>query len=78
MDSFLLFFEQMPTWQKLLWVMACVGTSWALEGSFPLVELRYRKWRHAGVNFSFLAVGLVINAGFSSLSLVVRNNVPSL
>ena len=40
MDSLLLLFEQMPTWQKLLWVMTCLGLSWVLEGSLPLVQLK--------------------------------------
>ena len=51
-----------------MWVMACLAMSWLLEGSFPLVQLSYRKWRHAGANFVFLATTLIINAGFSALS----------
>ncbi|MDX1647133.1 MAG: sterol desaturase family protein [Longimicrobiales bacterium] len=65
MEQILLFFEQMPAWQKLAWVMACLVASWALEGSFPLVQLAYRKWRHAGANFAFLATSLLINATFA-------------
>jgi len=68
MDTFLLFFEQMPTWQKLIWVMICLGSSWLLEGSLPLIHFRYRKWHHARANFAFLATTLAINAGFSALS----------
>ncbi len=68
METLLLFFEQMPNSQKLMWVMACLAMSWLLEGSFPLVQLSYRKWRHAGANFVFLATTLIINAGFSALS----------
>ncbi len=69
MASFLLFFEHMPTWQKLLWIMACLALSWFLEGSFPLVQLRYEKWRHAGTNFAFLATSLLINTIFGVASL---------
>mgnify|MGYP002623511654 CR=1 FL=1 len=65
MNEILLFFEQMPAWQKLARVMACLAVSWALEGSFPLVQLTYRKWRHAGANFAFLATTLVINTTFA-------------
>ena len=68
MDTFLIFFEQMPTWQKLIWVTVCIGLSWGLEGSFPLVQLRYEKWRHARANFAFLATTLAINAAFTALS----------
>lgn len=71
MSELLLFFEQMPAWQKLAWVMACLAVSWALEGSFPLVQLAYRKWRHAGANFAFLATSLVINATFALGALLV-------
>ena len=64
MDAFLLFFEQMPTWQKIVWVSICLGFSWVLEGAYPLVRLTYRKWRHAGVNSVFLATSLAINVLF--------------
>ncbi|MDE3003551.1 MAG: sterol desaturase family protein [Gemmatimonadota bacterium] len=71
MDSLLLFFELMPTWQKLAWVMTCLGLSWVLEGSLPLVQLKYRKWKHARSNFVFLGTTLAINAAFSALSIGV-------
>ena len=71
MDSFFLFFEQMPTWQKLFWVMTCLGLSWILEANLPLVQLQYRKWHHAGANFVFLGTTLSINAVFSALALGV-------
>lgn len=68
MTELLAFFEQMPTWQKLVWVMACLGLSWLLEGTLPLVRFEYRKWRHAAVNGAFLGTTLLINAAFSALS----------
>jgi hypothetical protein len=70
-DAFLLFFEQMPTWQKVGWVMACLALSWVLEGSLPLVQLRYRKWRHAAANSAFLASTLLVNAVFGVASVAV-------
>ena len=73
METLLLFFEQMPNSQKLIWVMACLAMSWLLEGSLPLVQLKYRKWRHAGANFVFLATTLIINAGFSAISVSATN-----
>jgi sterol desaturase/sphingolipid hydroxylase (fatty acid hydroxylase superfamily) len=71
MDAVLLFFEGLSTAQKLAWVMVCLGLSWVLEGSLPLVQLRYRKWRHAASNAAFLGTTLLINAAFGVLSLVV-------
>ena len=73
METLLLFFEQMPNSQKLIWVMVCLAMSWLLEGSLPLVQLKYRKWRHAGANFVFLATTLIINAGFSAISVSATN-----
>jgi len=71
MEGFLLFFEQLTNAQKLAWVMICLGLSWTLEGSLPLVRLQYRKWRHAAVNSAFLLTTLAINAAFGVLSLQV-------
>lgn len=71
MDDVLLFFEQMPAWQKLAWVLACLAASWILEAFHPLVHLPYRKWRHAGVNGAFLATSLAINVLFGAATLAV-------
>ena len=68
MEGLLHFFEVMPTWQKVAWVVVCLALSWALEGSFPLLQLPYRKWRHAGANGAFLATSLAINAAFGVAS----------
>ena len=71
MDAFLAFFEQMPAWQRLAWVGACLSLSWILEGSFPLLSLPYRKWRHAGVNLVFMLTSLVISLGFTAATVGV-------
>ena len=41
MDSFLLFFETMPTWQKLAWVVTCLVVCWVLEGNYPLARFLF-------------------------------------
>lgn len=71
MTEFLLFFEQMPTWQKLLWVGVCLSGSWILEGAWPLVRLSYRKWRHAGVNLVFMTTSLAISVLFTTATVGV-------
>lgn len=71
MEAFLTFFEQMPAWQKLLWVSACLFFSWFFEALYPLVKLNYKKWRHAGVNLIFLATSLTINLLFGLLTVGV-------
>ena len=62
--GFVSFFEQMPEWQRLAWVLICLGTSWLLEGGYPLVRLSYRKWRHAGFNGVFLVTSAAVNLAF--------------
>ncbi len=71
MDAFLTFFEQMPNWQKLLWVMSCLLFSWILEGNIPLFHFPYRKWKHAGVNLIFLGTSFVINSLFGAATVWV-------
>ena len=71
MEDFLGFFEAMPVWQRFSWVMICLLICWILEGSFPLFNLHYRKWRHAGVNMVFLTTTMVINAVFGAATVGV-------
>lgn len=63
----------MPAWQKLAWIVGCLFLSWSLEGFFPLMRFRYRKWKHAGVNLIFLATSVAINLLFGLLTLGVFN-----
>lgn len=71
MEAFLLFFEQMPTWQKLAWVGTCLSAAWILEGHFPLFHLDYRKWRHAGVNMVFMTTSLTVSILFTTATVGV-------
>lgn len=64
MDSFISFFENLSSGQKLGWIFVCLLLSWVLEGAAPLVSLPYRKWRHAGVNLIFLGTSVLINTLF--------------
>src|SRR6478609_7077216 len=71
MDAFLHFFEFMPAWQKLLWVIGCLIFAFLLENSFPLISFKYKKWKHAGTNFVFLAFTLIINLIFGVITIGV-------
>lgn len=64
MESFLGFFETMPVWQKLGWVIACITLFWMLEGYYGLFTQPYKKWKHARVNFGLLGFVLLINVLF--------------
>jgi len=71
MDAFLHFFETMPQAYKAGWVLLCFSFFWLLEGGIPLFLFSYKKWKHAGVNFSFLATALIINILFGVATLGV-------
>ena len=64
MQTFLSFFEHLPDWQKLVWVIFCLSFSFLLEGISPLFTLAYRKWKHAGINLIFFVFTLTINILF--------------
>jgi len=64
MQSFLDFFEFMPVWQKLGWVLFCMAIFWVFEGYYSLKNLRYKKWKHAKVNLSLLGFVMIINVVF--------------
>jgi len=73
MDAFLHFFETMPVWQKLGWIVFCIAVFWILEGYYNKFTLNYKKLKHAKVNFSLLGFVMVINVGFGILTLGVFN-----
>jgi len=73
MEKMLLFFENMATWQKLAWVISCIGVAWIAEGVYPLISYSYKKWKHAKINLIFLSTTLVINVLFGILTVGVFN-----
>lgn len=70
-ENFLLFFDNMPVWQRLSWVLICLFVCWLLEGRFPLFRHGYKKWRHAGVNGVFLTTTMIINGLFGATTVGV-------
>ena len=68
MDAFLSFFENMPTWQRLLWLSLILGGFWILEGYYSLVKFKYNKWKHARTNFILLGFVMLINLVFGFLT----------
>jgi sterol desaturase/sphingolipid hydroxylase (fatty acid hydroxylase superfamily) len=64
MEAFLTFFETMPSWQKLLWIVVCLSFNWIFEAAIPLMKFQYKKLKHIGVNLVFLMMDLTINVLF--------------
>jgi len=68
MELFLSFFETMPIWLKLGWVVGCIAFFWVLEGYYSPLAEPYRKWKHVRVNFGLLTFVIIINAVFGLLT----------
>ncbi|MDX1542977.1 MAG: sterol desaturase family protein [Christiangramia sp.] len=64
MEAFLSFFEQMPVWQKAVWICLLLGGFWILEGYYALVKMEYNKWIHARTNFVLLGFVILVNLLF--------------
>ena len=71
MEAFLEFFETMPSWQKLLWVLICLSFNWIFEAIRPLFGGDYKKWQHVGVNMIFFASDMLINLIFGLVTVGV-------
>ena len=68
METFLSFFENMPTWQRLVWLSIILGGFWILEGYYAFINFRYNKWIHARTNFILLGFVFLINLIFGFLT----------
>jgi len=73
MEHFLDFFESIPNWQKLIWILLCLSLSWIIEAVAPLFKFSYKKWRHAGINFVYLLMTLTINILFGIFTVGIFN-----
>jgi sterol desaturase/sphingolipid hydroxylase (fatty acid hydroxylase superfamily) len=53
--------------ERLVLLVGGMLLLWTIEGVIPLLALKYRKnkWRHAGINFSFTVMHLIIHTGFA-------------
>ncbi|MBE15836.1 MAG: sterol desaturase family protein [Dokdonia sp.] len=64
MQEFLYFFEYMPIWQKVVWIVAVLSFFWILEGYATFYKESYAKWKHAKTNAAFLGLVMVVNVVF--------------
>ncbi|MEC8368902.1 MAG: sterol desaturase, partial [Bacteroidota bacterium] len=71
MEAFLSFFEAMPLWQKLVWIVACMSINLVVEGVRPLFQGGFRSWKHTRTNLTFLATTMAVNSAFGAASVGV-------
>lgn len=69
MESFIEFFENIPSAFRAGILIGGIFLFWIIEGVFPLFEFGYKKVRHAGINAVLTAFFVVIGLGFAGLLL---------
>ncbi len=69
MESFIAFFEDIPTAFRAGILIGGIFLFWIVEGVFPLFEFGYRKVRHALINAVLTGFFVVIGLGFAGLLL---------
>ena len=69
MESFIAFFQDIPSSQRTLILASGVLLFWILEGVVPLFSTEYRRYRHALLNAVFTLTTMVVN--FSLAFLIV-------
>ena len=61
MESFLNYFETIPSLHRSLILVGGLTFFWILEGSVPLFKFKYKKWQHAIPNLFFTVTTIIIN-----------------
>ncbi|VAW14811.1 Fatty acid hydroxylase family (carotene hydroxylase/sterol desaturase) [hydrothermal vent metagenome] len=69
METFLNYFETIPSLHRSLILVGGITFFWLLEGIVPLFKFKYRKWKHALPNLFFTLTTIIINFSLAFLLL---------
>ncbi len=69
MEHILNYFETIPSLHRSIILVGGLTFFWVLEGSVPLFQFDYKKWRHAWPNLFFTGTTIVINFSLAFLLL---------
>ena len=69
MEHILNYFETIPSLHRGIILVGGLTFFWTLEGSVPLFQFNYTKWRHAWPNLFFTGTTIVINFSLAFLLL---------
>lgn len=75
MESFIDFFEDIPSSFRAGILVGGIFLFWILEGVFPLFEFGYRKVRHASINVVLTVLFVLIGLGFAGTLLTASDFV---
>lgn len=69
METLINYFETIPSLHRSLILVGGLTFFWLLEGSLPLINFKYKKWKHAIPNIFFTLTTVIINFGLAFLLL---------
>ena len=69
MENILNYFETIPSLHRSIILVGGLTFFWVLEGSVPLFQFDYKKWRHAWPNLFFTGTTIVVNFSLAFLLL---------
>jgi sterol desaturase/sphingolipid hydroxylase (fatty acid hydroxylase superfamily) len=61
MDQLIAYFSHIPSSHRSAILFGGIAFFWLLENAFPLIQMRYNQWKHAGVNLFYTGTTIVIN-----------------
>ncbi|WP_264536865.1 sterol desaturase family protein [Flavobacterium sp. N1736] len=61
MNEIIAYFSTIPSSHRSLILVGGITLFWLIENTFPLFQLQYRKWQHAGINIFFTITTIIVN-----------------
>nr|WP_321230321.1 sterol desaturase family protein [uncultured Psychroserpens sp.] len=61
MEAIINYFETIPTLHRSLILVGGLTLFWLLEGTLPLFNFKYKKWKHAVPNLFFTFTTIIVN-----------------
>lgn len=61
MNEIIGYFSTIPSSHRSLILVGGITVFWLIENTFPLFQMKYKKWNHAGINFFFTFTTIIVN-----------------
>ncbi|RZJ53962.1 MAG: sterol desaturase family protein [Flavobacterium sp.] len=61
MNEIIAYFSTIPSSHRSLILVGGITFFWLIENTFPLFQMKYKKWNHAGINFFFTFTTIIVN-----------------
>lgn len=61
MNDIIAYFSTIPSLHRSLILVGGITIFWLIENTFPLFQMKYKKWPHAGINFFLTFTTIIVN-----------------